>query len=149
MAERAAQQIEGIAHEMAMDARFFGGDNPRVRAQAGEAQQLAEASEKWARDIEGLIPDDGQTLSQRERQALLQQAPRQSGISDRARKVQEKLGELSKDEGIPGHVPEQISESIEYMEKAAEALRQPRPASAQDHQREALDRLAKLKEQLQ
>lgn len=144
MALRAADDLQGLAGELTMDARMFPGPDGRRMDQARDAQELAQDIDKLAQDITRNAPNDSQSLSEEEGNALKQKAPGQRGLSDKA----DGLSQDMRADGPPG-MSEGLGRSARSMKKAASALEKGDVREAEAHQRDAVERLNELNEQLE
>jgi hypothetical protein len=143
MAMHAADDLESLAGELMMDARMFPGPDGRRMDQARNTQELADEAGKLAQEIEQNVPDDSESLSPEESDTLKQKAPGQRGLSEQADGLSQELRE----EGPPG-MSEGLARSSRAMKKAASALEKGDVREAEAHQRDAVERLNELNEQL-
>jgi hypothetical protein len=144
MAMHAADDLDNLASELMMDARMFPGADGRRLDQARHAQELAQEAHKLTEDIEQNLPNDAESLSDEESEALKQKAPGQRGLSDKA----EGLAQDMRDDGPPG-MSDGLARSSRAMKKAASALEKGNVREAEAHQRDAVERLNELNEQLE
>jgi hypothetical protein len=144
MAMHAADDLESLASELMMDARMFPGPDGKKHEQAKSAQAMAEEASKLAQDIEQNLPNDSSNLSDEESEALKQKAPGQRGLSEKA----EGLAQDMRSEGPPG-MADGLARSSRSMKKAASALEKGNVREAEAHQRDAVERLNELNEQLE
>jgi hypothetical protein len=144
MAERAASDLDELATEMRLDARMFPGrDGSRMTA-ARKAEELARDVARFAQEVEGNAPREPDQLSGDERQALQKQAPSQGKLGERAGKLSE-----SAREGGPSGMPGGLERATEAMRAAESALEKGDLGKARSQQREALDRLRDVSQQLE
>jgi hypothetical protein len=144
MAERAAEELESLANELSMDARMFPGPDGKRFDDARAAQALSEESAKLADEIGRNVPHGSSSLSEEESESLKQRAPGQRGLSEKT----DELGQKMRENGPPG-LSDGLGRSARSMKKAASALEQADVREAEAHQRDALERLSELNEQME
>lgn len=143
MADRAAGDLEALATEMRLDARMSPGrDGSRSNA-AQKAEELARDVARFAEAVQGNVPRESEQLSGEEREALRKQAPSQRTLGERAGK----LAEGARDNG-PAGVPGGLERATQSMRSAENALERGDLGKARAEQREALDRLRDVSQQL-
>ena len=144
MAERASEDLQGLAGELMMDARMFPGrDGPRMD-NARAAQGLADDAAKLAEEIARNVPQSSSELSPEEGERLKQKASPQRGLSEKA----EGLSQDMRSDGPPG-IADGLGRTARSMKKAASALEKGDVREAEAHQRDAVERLSELNEQLE
>ena len=144
MADRAASDLDELATEMRLDARMFPGRDGSRMGAAKKAEELARDVSRFAQEVEGNAPREPDQLSSDERGALQKQAPAQGKLGDRAGK----LGEQARDEG-PSGMPSGLERASQSMRQAENALERGDLGKARQQQREALDRLRDVSQQLE
>lgn len=143
MADRAAGDLEALATEMRLDARMSPGrDGSRGNA-ARQAEELARDVARFAEEVQSNAPRESEQLSGDEREALRKQAPSQRTLGERAGK----LAEGARDNG-PAGVPGGLERATQSMKSAENALERGDLGKARAEQREALDRLRDVSQQL-
>jgi hypothetical protein len=144
MAERAAEDLQSLAGELMMDARMFPGPDGAEMDRARNALQLAQEAGKLAHEIAGNAPGDAPELTPEESASLQQKAGPQRGLSDSADGLSQDL----RSDGPPG-LSDGLGRTSRSMKKAASALERGDVREAEAHQRDALERLAELNQQLE
>ncbi len=144
MAERAAEELETLANELTMDARMFPGSDSKRFDDARAAQALSEESARLAEDVGRNVSHGSSSLSDEESEALKKRAPGQRGLSEKT----DELGQKMRENGPPG-LSDGLGRSARSMKKASSALEQGDVREAEAHQREALERLNELNEQME
>lgn len=144
MAQRAADDLGGLASELALDARMFPGSDGSRFEEARKASQLARDVSRFAEQIGDSLPQDRGPLAPDEGEALRKQAPSQRNIGDKAGKLAQEL----RDQGPPS-MSDQLQRATRAMREAADALERGSLPEAQANQREALEKLAELSDELQ
>lgn len=144
MARRAADDLRALQSELMLDARMFAGPNGKKMDQARAAQQLSEEAEQLAQEIADNVSDDSSALNEEEGEALRQAAPSQRGLSEKA----DGLAQDTRGKAPPG-LSDGLHRSAHSMKKAASALEQGNVQEAEAHQREAVERLNELNDQLE
>ncbi|MFT3922691.1 MAG: DUF4175 family protein [Myxococcales bacterium] len=143
MAQRAAEDLGGVSSEITLDSRMYPGpDGSRAEA-AKKAGQLSRDVSRFAEEIEKTLPQEQRELSPEDGQALRKQAPAQRGVGEQA----SKLAQDMRDEGPPS-LSDRIGRATRAMKNAAEALERGDVREAQAGQREALERLGEINEDL-
>ncbi|MDB4990329.1 MAG: hypothetical protein JWN04_5507 [Myxococcaceae bacterium] len=143
MAERAASDLDELATEMRLDARMFPGRDGARMAAAKKAEELARDVARFAEEVESNAPNEPEQLASDEREALQKQAPSQGKLGERANK----LAESSKEDG-PGGMPGGLERATQAMRAAENALERGDLGKARAQQREALERLRDVSQQL-
>jgi hypothetical protein len=143
MADRAASDLEALATEMRLDARMFPGRDGARSSAARQAEELARDVARFAQEVESSAPREPDQLSGDEREALRKQAPAQRNLGERAGK----LAENARDDG-PAGVPGGLERATQSMRSAENALERGELGKARAEQREALDRLRDVSQQL-
>jgi hypothetical protein len=144
MAERAASDLEALSTEMRLDARMFPGRDGSRMGAAREAEELARDVAKFAADVESHAPREPEQLAGDEREALRKQAPAQRNLGERAGK----LAEGARADG-PAGVPSGLDRAGQSMRAAESALERGDLPRARQEQREALERLRDVSQQLE
>jgi hypothetical protein len=144
MAERASEELESLANELTMDARMFPGPDGKRFDEARAARELAEESERLSEDIAQNAPRGSSSLSEDESETLKKKAPGQRGLSEKT----DELGQKMRENGPPG-LSDGLSRSARAMKKATSALEQGDVREAEAHQRDAVERLDELNEQME
>jgi len=144
MAERASEDLQGLAGELMMGARMFPGRDGARMDNARAAQNLADDAAKLAEEIAKNVPGGGPELSPEESESLQQKAPPQRGLAEKA----EGLSQDMRSEGPPG-LADGLGRTARSMKKAASALEKGDVREAEAHQRDAVERLSELNEQLE
>ncbi|MEY4515296.1 MAG: hypothetical protein RLZZ450_7418 [Pseudomonadota bacterium] len=143
MADRAASEIEALATEMRLDARLAPGRDGARTTAARQAEELARDVARFAEEVQSNAPRESEQLSGDEREALRKQAPSQRTLGERAGK----LAESARDNG-PASVPGGLERATQSMRSAESALERGDLGKARAEQREALDRLRDVSQQL-
>jgi hypothetical protein len=144
MAERAAADLDQLASDMAMDARMFPGHDGAGAETARRAQKLSEEAARLSAEIARQTAPSGNSLGEGDAETLHQQAPRQRALSELAQDLEQKLRE----EG-PRGVSDGLSRATKSMRSAAGALERGELREAEAHQRDALEKLNEVDNQLQ
>jgi hypothetical protein len=144
MAERAAEDLQGLAGELMMDARMFQGPEGAEMDRARSALQLAQEAGRLAQEIARNAPGDAPELTPEESASLQQKAGPQRGLSESADGLSQDL----RSDGPPG-LSDGLGRTSRSMKKAASALERGDVREAEAHQRDALERLAELNQQLE
>lgn len=144
MAERASEDLQQLASELMMDARMFPGRDGSRMDNARAAQSLAEDTAKLSEEIAKNVPGSSSELSPEEGENLKQKAPPQRGLADKA----EDLSQDLRSDGPPG-LSDGLGRTARSMKKAAAALEKGDVREAEAHQRDAVERLSELNEQLE
>jgi hypothetical protein len=144
MAERASEELESLANELSMDARMFPGPDGKRFDDARAAQELAEESQQLADEIGRNAPRGSSSLSDDESETLKKKAPGQRGLSEKT----DELGQKMRENGPPG-LSDGLGRSARAMKKATSALEQGDVREAEAHQRDAVERLNELNEQME
>jgi hypothetical protein len=144
MAERASEDLQALAGELMMDARMFPGPDGSELERARNAQKLAEEAADLAQEIARNTAGDRSELTPEESAALQQKAPPQRGLSESA----EGLAQDLRSDGPPG-LSDGLGRTARSMKKAASALERGDVREAEAHQRDAVERLAELNEQME
>ena len=152
-AERAASSLDRAADDLSepMDGR-----HGRRRAGEAEREKSAEAvgearglAQEIADDLGKLLPKPGETLSPEQREQARQQAERQGAIGNRtdetAAEAARRLGKMPGLEKAEGD----LKSAASRMRQAAEMLKRSESKQAAAAERDAADRLAKLRDSLQ
>jgi hypothetical protein len=143
MAQRAAEDLEGVSGEMELDARMYPGPDGSRADAARKAGQLAKDAARLAEQIGEALPQPQEGLSPGDGQQLRKQAPEQRGLGEQAGKLAQEL----RDKG-PRSLSERMGRATQAMRGAADALERGDVREAQAGQREALERLSELNEEL-
>jgi hypothetical protein len=143
MAQRAAEDLGGVSSELNLDARMFPGPDGSRMDTARKASQLARDAARFAEQIERALPQPEDALSPEDGQALKKQAPAQRGVGERAGKLAQEMREQG-----PPSLAERLGRATRAMRQAADALENGDARGAQANQREALERLGELDEEL-
>jgi hypothetical protein len=142
MAERAADDLGALASEMSLDARMHpGADGSRSDA-AKKAQQLSRDASKFADEVRKIAPGEPEDLSSKEQAELRGQAPQQEALGEAAERLSREL------EDAPPSVNQGLERARDSMKRAADALDEGDVREAEAHQRDALDQLGELNEEL-
>jgi hypothetical protein len=144
MAERAAEDLQGLAGELMMDARMFPGPEGAEMERARSALSLAQETGRLAQEIARNAPGDAPELTPEESASLQQKAGPQRGLSESADGLSQDL----RSDGPPG-LSDGLGRTSRSMKKAASALERGDVREAEAHQRDALERLAELNQQLE
>jgi hypothetical protein len=143
MAERAADQLSMLASELDMDARMYPGPDGSRRRSAQESIELAREARKLAQSVREHAPRAASAEpTAEEASALREQSSAQRTLAREAGRV------ANESEGTPPSVRDGLSRARQSMESAAEAMQSGDPSEAQAHQRDALDRLGELEDEL-
>jgi hypothetical protein len=142
MAERAADDLGALASEMSLDARMHSGADGSRSDAAKKAQQLSRDAAKFSEAVKKIAPGEPEDLSSKEQADLRGQAPQQKALGEAADKVGREL------EDAPPSVSQGLSRARESMQRAADALEEGDVREAEAHQRDALDQLGELNEEL-
>lgn len=140
--DRARDQLEKAARRGRPEAS----PSPEVVKRLGDARAIAD---EIARDIEKLLPKADESLSPEERERARGQGERQGDLQQRtgetAREAARRLGKM------PGleNVEDALRGASEQMRDASEHLRKGEAKQAGGAQRNAAERLAKLRQSLQ
>ena len=143
MAQRAADDLGGVSSEITLDSRMYPGPDGSRADAAKKASQLSRDVSRFAEEIEKALPQEQKELSPEDSQALKKQAPTQRGVGEKASKLSQEM----RDEGPPS-LSERIGRATRAMKNAAESLERGDAREAQAGQREALERLAEINEDL-
>ncbi len=144
MAERAADDLGALSSEMALDARMYPGSDGSRSEAAKKAGQLARDASRFAEQVGQLSPQEPERLSSNESSELHKQAPQQRSLGENASKLGKDLGK-----DAPPSVGEGLQRAQQAMQKAAEALEQGEVSEAQAHQRDALQQLGEMGDELE
>jgi hypothetical protein len=121
-------------------------DRDRMGDALGEARALAQ---EIADDIAKVTPRPSETMTPQEREAARGQADKQGAISKRTEEVADeaarRLGKLPGMEKAEG----ELKGAAARMRQATEALKRDEPKGAATAERDAADRLAKLRDSMQ
>jgi hypothetical protein len=151
-AERAASSLDRAADDLgeAMEGRRgkrrSDPDHDKSTEAVGEARGIAQ---EIADDLGQLLPKAGDTLTPEQREQARQQAERQGAIGNR---TEDAAGEAAKRLGkMPGleKAESELKSAASRMRQAAEQLRKSESKQAAGAERDAADRLAKLRDSLQ
>ncbi len=144
MAERAADELGMLAGEMNMESQMFPGANGARARTAQEASELARDVAKFSQAVRDASPQ-GQAaeLSEQESEKLRQKAPSQRSLGEQAERVAKEA-----EQGAGRSVGDGLGRAREAMQRAAQAMEQGESGEAQAHQRDALDRLEELNQEL-
>ncbi len=143
MAQRAANDLGSVSSEMMMDSRMFPGPDGSRMETAKKAGQLARDVAQFSEQVGKSLPQESQDLSPEDSQGLKKQAPQQRNVGEQANK----LAQSMRDQGPPS-LSDRISRATRAMRNAAEAMERGDVREAQSGQREALEKLAELNEEL-
>ncbi len=145
--ESAAQPQPGDAkhaHRKGIDAERD--KNEKSAEAVGEARGLAQ---EIADDLDKIVPRPSDTMSPAEREQAKQQAERQGAIGDRtdetADEAARRLGKMPGLEKAEG----ELKSASERMRQAADMLKRSESKSAAAAERDAAERLAKLRDSMQ
>jgi hypothetical protein len=152
-AERAASSLDRAADHLSEGAE---GRRARRRPADVERDKTAEAvgearalAQELADDLEKLLPRAQDTLSPAEREQARQQAEKQGSIGNRtdetAAEAARRLGKMPGLEKAEG----ELKAAASRMKQAAEMLRKNESKSAAGAERDAAERLAKLRDSMQ
>ncbi len=127
------------------------GSGPRAAA-TKRAAEIAEASglaAEIAADLRGMLPRPGEMLSPAEREAARAQSERQEGIGQRTDETARQAARRAAK--VPGldRTESELRASGERMRQAAEHLRRGEAQQALGAERDAADRLAKLRAEME
>ncbi len=144
MAARAADEVGSLASELKMEARMFSGPDGARTQVARDAEQLARDVSKFAQQVRESAPE-GQSpqLSSEESAKLRQKAPSQRSLGEETERVSKQAAE-----GAGRGIGDGLGRARESMQRAAQAMERGEAGEAQAHQRDALDRLEELNEEL-
>ena len=132
------------------DARRYG-DYLGERAQAREEalRQAQPPVEEVLKDIESLMPQPGEMLSEADKNRLAEMQQRQDRLAQKARQLQQDMQELG--EQLPivgGGMKSMVGEAQGSMNSAEQGLGQGDAPGALGHQRNALEKLRQLQQEL-
>ncbi len=155
-AERAASSLDRAMEHLQENAA---GDPRRAKRRPGEAERAQKTTEavgdarglaqEIAEDLDKLLPRPSETMSPAEREQARQQGERQGSIGDR---TDETAGEAARQLGkMPGleKAEGELRGAAKRMKQAAEMLRSSESKSAAIAERDAADRLGKLRDSMQ
>ena len=152
-AERAASSLDRAGEHLSEMSEERRGRRPASEAErdksaeaVGEARGLAQ---EIADDLEKILPRPSETLSPQEREAARAQAERQGAIGKRTEDV---AGEAARRLGkMPGmeKAEGELRGASARMRQAAESLRRDESKAASTAERDAAERLAKLRDNMQ
>lgn len=144
MAERAADELGMLASEMTMESRMFPGPDGSRGKTAREASELARDVAEFSRQVKENSPRGGAPeLSPEESEALREKAPSQRSLGEQAQRVARES-----ESGAGRSVGDGLGRARESMQRAAESMERGDASEAQAHQRDALDRLEELSQEL-
>jgi hypothetical protein len=129
---------------MSLDARMYPGSDGSRSEAAKKASQLSRDVSKFAESVSELSPAEPERLSSNENSELHRQAPEQRSLGDNADKLGKDLGK-----DAPPSVNEGLERAQQAMKKAADALEQGEVSEAQAHQRDALQQLGEMGDELE
>lgn len=147
MAQDARDAVRSLSAEMAYDARIQ--PSRRMEKAAARAQAQRRKVDEWANRLQEQLPEADPKLSQSERKQLRGSAPEQKSVRSEGEQLARDLKGQSEDDGLSSGLGRGLKPALEAMERAEDALQQEKLSEAATHQREALDRLSRLSEQLQ
>jgi hypothetical protein len=155
-AERAASSLDRAADHLQESASA---DPRRGRRRPGEAERAEKTAEtvgdarglaqEISEDLDKLLPRPSETMSPAEREQARQQGERQGAIGDR---TDETAGEAARQLGkMPGleKAEGELRGAAKRMKQASDMLRQGESKSAGIAERDAADRLGKLRDSMQ
>ena len=149
-AERAKQSLDRASTQAEAALAKRRKRSPEAKSEIGDNLASARAlAQEIASDVEQFLPKAEETLSAEEQARARAQAERQSAIGERAdeagREAARRLGK------IPGleHAQEELRGAAEQMRQAANHLRKSEAKQAGGAERNAAERLAKLRDSLQ
>jgi hypothetical protein len=147
-ADRAASSLDRATEHLDEGARQRRGADP-ARALGDDVAAARALAQEIADDVQKLLPKAEDTLSPEERERARGQAERQGSIGDRtdetAREASKRLGGM---QGLE-RASEELRGAAEQMRQAANRLRKGEARQASDAQRNAAERLAKLRDAMQ
>ncbi len=144
MAERAADELGLLAGEMSMESQMFPGPDGARSRTAREASELARDVAKFSKAVRDAAPQGAAAqLSEEESEKLRQKAPSQRSLGERAERVAKEA-----EQGAGRSVGDGLGRARDSMQRAAQAMEKGESGEAQAHQRDALDRLEELNEEL-
>lgn len=115
----------------------------------GENQAVSDRADAMVDEIEKLMDEAQKELKQMDQQQLNELASKQQQIVEKAEKLQQKIGKSG--ERFPmleEKLSPKLEESKQTMEQAAESLKNQQTQRGLDHERQALDQLGKLQDQM-
>jgi hypothetical protein len=158
-AERAASSLDRATEHLPENNASAAGDGRRARRRPGEAERAQKTTEavgdaralaqEIAEDLDKLLPRPSETMSPAEREQARQQGERQGAIGER---TDETAGEAARQLGkMPGleKAESELRGAAKRMKQAAEMLRGSESKSAAIAERDAADRLGKLRDSMQ
>jgi hypothetical protein len=154
MARQADQGLEGMKSDLRdEEARAW---RPPRQGQR-KAREHVEEAEKIARQlseqIDKNVPKPGELMSPDDQRKMNELAERQRAARKRAQELQRDLQGKTGPDGKPMPMPPQMSEGLrdagQHMERAGNELQKRDARDASGEQAQALEKLAKLKEQMQ
>jgi hypothetical protein len=152
-AERAAGSLDRATDHISEMAEVRRGQRPPTEAErdkgaeaVGESRALAQ---EIADDLAKILPRPSETMTPQEREAARNQAERQGAIG---RRTEEIAGEASRRLGkMPGmeKAESELRGAANRMKQAADMLKRDQSKGAATAERDAADRLAKLRDSMQ
>ena len=151
-AERAATSLDRAGRRLEDDRRRKRrpGDTPGQRTDAEDAMADAHAlAAEIENDVKSFMPKPDDTLSPEDHKRMQGEADRQNAIGDRTRDAAEEAGRrLGKLPGLE-RAEEDLKSAADQMRQASDHLQKSEGKQANGAQRNAADRLAKLRDTLQ
>jgi hypothetical protein len=153
-ARQADQGLQGVGADL-RDEQARGWRAPRPGEK--KAREHVEEAEKIARQladqIDKMLPRPGELMSPEDQKKMGELADRQRAARRRAQELQREMGQKAGADGKPMQLPPQMSEGLrdagQHMERAGNELQKRDARDASGEESQALEKLAKLKEQMQ
>jgi hypothetical protein len=153
-AKQADQGLEGVKADL-RDEQSRGWRAPRPGEK--KAREHVEEAEKIARQLaeqmDKMLPKPGELMSPEDQKKMGELSERQRAARKRAQELGKELGQKPGSDGKPMQLPPQMQEGLrdagQHMERAGNELQKRDARDASGEESQALEKLAKLKEQMQ
>jgi Domain of unknown function (DUF4175) len=135
------------------EARMFRGGHPGTKRARERTDDAEKTARQIAEELDRAMPQPGELMSPEDQKRMGELAERQQATRRRAQEIardlKSKTGEGGKPVALPPQVDEGLREAGQHMERAEGELRHRDARDAQGEESQALDKLAKMQEQLQ
>ncbi len=154
MARQANQGLEGMKADLKdEEARAWRGPRPGAKRAREHVTEGAEVARQLAEQIDKALPKPGELMSAEDQKKMANLAERQQAAKRRAIEMGHDLDKKTGQDGKPMQLPSQLQDGLkdagQHMERAEGELKKRDARDAQGEESQALEKLAKMKEQLQ
>jgi len=153
-ARQADQGLEGVKADLHDEqARGWRAPRPGEKKAREHVEEASVIARQLAEQIDKMLPRPGELMGPEDQKKMGELAERQRAARRRAQELQRELGQRPGSDGKPMQLPPQLQEGLrdagQHMERAGNELQRRDARDASGEESQALEKLAKLKEQMQ